>query len=576
MLKRYSQFFIPTLKEVPAEAEVISHQLMLRAGMIRKLAAGIYTYLPFGLMAIKKAENIVREEMNRAGAVELLLPAVQPGDLWMESGRWDYYGPELLRFKDRNNRESCLGPTHEEVITDLVRKEIHSYKQLPITLYQIQTKFRDEIRPRFGVMRAREFIMKDAYSFDKDEDSANRSYERMYEAYDAIFRKCGLKFRAVEADTGSIGGSFSHEFMVLADSGEDEIVSCQDCRYASNLEKAEAKYNQDDHKDKSPEKDLQVVETPNIRTVEEVTKFLSVGAEDLVKTLIYQTSNGPIAVLVRGDHELNEIKLKSVLNVQELSMADPETVAHITGAPMGFAGAVGLKIQILADFAVKGMKNVVMGANEKDKHILNANEGRDFRVKEYADLRVVTASDPCPGCGGALRFSRGIEVGHVFKLGTKYSQSLKANFLRADDKETPFIMGCYGIGIGRTVAAAIEQSHDRNGIIFPISISPFEVTILPLEMYDAGVKKAAEDLACKLSDSGLSVLLDDRDERAGFKLKDADLLGIPIRVTVSLRTLKEDSVEIKLRSDPDLRLIPMKEGLRAIKEITQGLYDSLK
>jgi len=573
--RRYSQFFTPTLKEIPAEAEIISHQLMLRAGMIRKLAAGIYTYLPFGLRALKRVESIVREEMDRAGAIEVLLPGVQPGDLWMESGRWDQYGPELLRFRDRHNRESCLGPTHEEVITDLVRREIHSYKQLPINLYQIQTKFRDEIRPRFGVMRAREFIMKDAYSFDIDEEGANRSYERMYVAYEAIFRRCGLKFRAVEADTGPIGGSFSHEFMVLSDTGEDDIVSCQNCPYASNLEKAEILSREDDSKHTEREEELQVVDTPGIRTVDEVTKFLSVRPEKLVKTLIYQTEHGPIAALVRGDHELNETKLRNVLNVQELTMADPETVFDVTGAPMGFAGAIGLQVKKVADFAVKEMKNMVMGANEEDKHILNVNEGRDFQVETYADLRMITSSDPCPRCGGELLFGKGIEVGHVFKLGTKYSTALKADFLDRNGQETPFVMGCYGIGIGRIVAAAIEQSHDENGIIFPISISPFEVTILPLEMHEAHVREVAENLCQQLSDLGLTVFIDDRDERPGFKLKDADLLGIPVRVTVSLRTLKKDAIEIKVRSKPDLRLIPVDKAPKAVKEVVQVLYDSL-
>ncbi len=574
--RRYSQFFIPTLKEVPAEAEIISHQLMLRAGMIRKLAAGIYNYLPFGLMALKKVEGIVREEMDKAGAIEVLLPGVQPGDLWMESGRWDYYGPELLRFRDRHNRESCLGPTHEEVITDLVRREIHSYKQLPIILYQIQTKFRDEIRPRFGVMRAREFTMKDAYSFDVDEEGSNRSYERMHVAYEAIFRRCGLKFRAVEADTGAIGGSFSHEFMVLSDTGEDDIVSCQNCNYASNLEKAEVIVREDDSRCAERQKELQVVDTPGIRTVDEVTEFLSVGPEKLVKTLIYQTEQGPIAALVRGDHELNETKLRNVLNAQELAMADPETVFDVTGAPMGFAGAIGLKVRKLADFALKEMKNMVMGANEKDRHIVNVNEGRDFQVEQHADLRMITSSDLCPRCGGELRFGKGIEVGHIFKLGTKYTKALKANFLDKNGEETPIVMGCYGIGIERVVAAAIEQSHDDNGIIFPVSISPFEITILPLELHEARVRKVAEDLYRHLSDLGTGVFLDDRDERPGFKLKDADLLGIPVRVAVSVRTLKEDSIEIRLRSDPDVRLIPINKAPEAIKEVVQGLYDSLK
>ncbi|RLB27841.1 MAG: proline--tRNA ligase, partial [Deltaproteobacteria bacterium] len=475
-----------------------------------------------------------------------------------------------------HNRESCLGPTHEEVITDLARREIHSYKQLPINLYQIQTQFRDEIRPRFGIMRAREFIMKDAYSFDIDEEGAGKSYERMYTAYEAIFRRCGLKFRAVEADTGPIGGSFSHEFMVLSDSGEDDIVSCQNCQYASNLEKAEVIVREGDIKDIEKEKALQIVDTPEIRTIDEVTKFLSISPQKLVKTLIYQTEHGPLAVLVRGDHELNETKLSNVLNAQELTMADPETVFAVTGVPMGFAGAIGLKVRIVADLAIKEMKNMVMGANKKDKHVLNVNEGRDFHVEQYADLRMITSSDPCPRCEGKLRFGKGIEVGQVFKLGTKYSTTLKANFLDKNGRETPIIMGCYGIGIGRVVAAAIEQSHDENGIIFPVSISPFEVTILPLEIHEATVRKVAETLYQHLSDLGLAVFFDDRDERPGFKLKDADLLGIPVRATISSRTLKSDSVEIKLRSNQDLRLISINKTPKAIKEVVQSLYDSLK
>jgi prolyl-tRNA synthetase len=425
-------------------------------------------------------------------------------------------------------------------------------------------------------MRAREFIMKDAYSFDMDEEGSNLSYEKMYAAYEAIFARCGLKFRAVEADTGPIGGSYSHEFMVLSNSGEDDIVSCQDCKYASNLEKAEVTIRESDSKTIEKEEGLQIVDTPEMRTIDEVTKFLSIGPEKLVKTLIYQTEHGPIAALVRGDHELNETKLRNVLNVQELAMADPETVFDVTGAPMGFAGAIGLKVRILADFAIKEMKNMGMGANKNDKHILNVNEGRDFQVEQYADLRMITSFDLCPRCGGKLVFGKGIEVGQVFKLGTKYSTALKANFLDKNSREIPIIMGCYGIGIGRVVAAIIEQSRDENGIIFPISISPFEVTILPLEIHEATVRKVAENLYQHLSNLGLAVFLDDRDERPGFKLKDADLLGIPVRATVSLRTLKSDSIEIKLRSNPDLRLLSIDKTPEAIKEVVQSLYDSLK
>ncbi len=574
--RRFSQFFIPTLKEIPADAEIISHQLMLRAGMIKKLSAGIYNYLPYGLKAIKKVEQIVREEMDRAGAIEVLLPSVQPGDLWMESGRWEHYGPELLRFRDRHSRESCLGPTHEEVITDLVRREVHSYKQMPLNLYQIQTKFRDEIRPRFGVMRAREFIMKDAYSFDVDDEGCNRSYEKMCAAYEAIFRRCGLRFRAVEADTGPIGGSFSHEFMVLSDSGEDKIVSCGTCEYASNLEKAEAAPVDANPDGAEKEKALQVVETPGMRTIDEVSSFLSVEPERIVKTLIYQTEAGPVAALIQGNHELNETKLRNALQVEEIAMADPETIFTVTGAPVGFAGAIGLNVRIISDFGIKGMKNMVMGANEDDKHIINVNEERDFHVDEYADLRMITPSDSCPRCGGKLRFGRGIEVGHIFKLGTKYSKALNATFLDKNGREAAIIMGCYGIGIERTVAAAIEQSHDERGNIFPISISPFEVTILPLETHEAHVSSAADTLYDRLSEMGLAVLLDDRDERPGFKLMDADLLGTPVRATVSLRTIQKNSIELKLRSGKDVTFVPAGKAPEAIREVVQSLYDSLK
>ena len=426
---RYSSYFIPTQKEVPADAEIISHQLMIRAGMIRKLTSGIYTYLPAGLRSIRKVENIVREEMNRAGAIEILMPAVQPAELWQESGRWEYYGRELLRFKDRHDREACFGPTHEEVITDLVRKEIHSYKQLPINLYQIQTKFRDEIRPRFGLMRGREFIMKDAYSFDMDEPGAGRSYEAMYEAYERIFKRCGLKFRAVEADSGTIGGSYSHEFMVLADSGEDQIVNCTKCDYAANLERAEVKGA--DHSsppDPGAFEVLTRVETPDKRTIEEVTKFLSIAPHQLVKTLIYVVDEEPTAVLLRGDHELNEAKLKNLLGAQLVEMASERWVKEATGAPVGFAGPVGLKIKVVADNALLTMKNFVVGGNDKDLHLKNVNLQRDFKATLFGDLRTIAPGDVCPRCGGDIAFGRGIEVGHVFKLGGQIQRGHESGF----------------------------------------------------------------------------------------------------------------------------------------------------
>lgn len=573
---RYSSYFIPTQKEVPADAEIISHQLMVRAGMIRKLTSGIYTYLPVGLRSIRKVENIVREEMNRAGAIEVLMPSVQPAELWQESGRWGYYGRELLRFKDRHGREACMGPTHEEVITDLVRKEIHSYKQMPINLYQIQTKFRDEIRPRFGIMRGREFIMKDAYSFDVDEAGANSSYEAMYEAYERIFKRCGLKFRPVEADSGTIGGSYSHEFMVLAESGEDQIVNCTGCDYAANLERAEVKEEDVSSPDASGFEALDRVDTPDQRTIDEVTEFLNITSEQLVKTLIYVVDEEPVAVLIRGDHELNDAKLKNALDAQAVEMASERMVEEATGAPLGFAGPVGLKIKVVADNEIKAMKNFVVGGNEKDLHLKNVNLERDFKPSLFGDLRTIAPGDACPRCGGHISFGRGIEVGHVFKLGIKYSEAMKAVFLNEQGKEMPMIMGCYGIGIGRTVAAAIEQNHDKDGIVFPVPVAPFEVTILPLQMHNEDVVEAASRIYGDLLNMGMDVLLDDRDERAGVKFKDADLLGIPVRITVGSRGLKNGEVEVKLRSEPESFMVPLDNAAVAISDTVKGLYDSLK
>ena len=484
---RYTKYFIPTYKEIPAEAEVISHQLMLRAGMIRKLTSGVYTFLPIGLKSLRKVETIIREEMNRSGGIEVLMPAVQPAELWKESGRWDYYGAELLRFRDRNNHEACLAPTHEEVITDLVRREIHSYKQLPVNFYQIQFKFRDEIRPRFGVMRCREFIMKDAYTFDVDEAGADKSYEIMRQTYSRIFQRCGLKFKTVDADSGSIGGSFSQEYMVLAETGEDQIVTCSKCDYAANMERAEVTWDGPETPVSSGTmKSLEEVETPNMRTVEEVTSFLSVSPQELVKTLIFKTDTEVVAALIRGDHEVNEVKLKNLLGADTVELADPGLVAEVTGAPMGFAGPVGLKVKMIADNALKGMTNFVTGGNKHDLHFLNVNLGRDFQANQFADLRLAMPGDSCPRCGGELEFKRGIEVGHIFKLGTKYSKPMNAVYLDEHGEEKVIIMGTYGIGVARTIAAAIEQNHDADGMIFPIPIAPFEVVVLPLQMHEAG------------------------------------------------------------------------------------------
>jgi prolyl-tRNA synthetase len=520
---------------------------MIRAGMIRKLTSGIYSYLPLGYRVIRKVEQIIREEMNKAGAQEVHLPMVQPAELWQESGRWTFYGKELLRFRDRNNRDYCLGPTHEEVITDLVRHDIKTYRQLPCNLYQIQTKFRDEVRPRFGVMRCREFGMKDAYSFDADEAGAEKSYEKMFTAYNNIFRRCGLKFRPVEADSGSIGGSFSHEFMVMADSGEDAIVFCEKCNYAANLEKAEIAKPVTDNPQHKEQLAMESVETPDVRTIDEVSAFLNVLPEQIVKTLIFNADGKPCAVLIRGDHEVNEIKVKNYLGAAELELADDEMIMKATGAPRGFAGAVGIKTRVIADYSIMNLVNMVTGANEENYHLKNVNIGRDFQVDSFADLRVSQPGDACPRCGGVIKFVRGIEVGHVFKLGTKYSKAMKAVYLDRDGKEKTMIMGCYGIGIGRTVAACIEQNFDSNGIIWPMPLAPFPVIVTPVNIKESDVMKASEDIYSELLDCGVESIIDDRDERAGVKFKDADLIGIPLRIVVGSKNLAQGRVELKIR-----------------------------
>jgi len=544
---RTSQTLLPTLREDPGEAETVSHRLMLRSGMIRKVAAGIYTYLPLGLRVIRKIERIIREEMDRAGAQELLMPIASPAELWRETGRWDFYGKELLRFKDRHERDFCLGPTHEEVITDLIRREVRSYRQLPLNCYQIQTKFRDEIRPRFGLMRGREFIMKDAYSFDKDEEGAKLSYQKMYDAYVRIFTRCGLSFRPVEADTGLIGGTSSHEFMVLAETGEETIVYTEQGTYAANVERAEVL----PPKETSTEapRPLRKVPTPGARTVEEVTAILKTTPQRLVKTLLYITSKEPVAVLVRGDRAVNEIKVKKLLGVTDLQLAGQETVMTLTGAPIGFAGPIGLKrVRLVADHEVKALRNFVVGGNEADTHYVDANWERDFTIEQYADLRNACAGDPSPRGDGALRVARGIEVGHVFMLGTKYSKAMGATFLDPNSKECAAVMGCYGIGVGRTAAAAIEQNHDAKGIIWPVPVAPFHIHLLPLSQ-SAQVSEIALSLYNSLIQSGIEVLWDDRDERAGVKFNDADLIGAPYQLIIGDKGLAQGTVEFKLRKD---------------------------
>ena len=555
---RYSRYLMPTTKETPSDAEVVSHRLMLRAGLLRKVASGIYNYMPAGLRVLRKVERILREEMDGAGALEVLMPAVVPCELWKESGRWDAYGKELLRFKDRADREFCLGPTHEEVVTDLVRREVRSYRQLPLTLYQIQDKFRDEIRPRFGLMRGREFFMKDAYSFDADEEGAAKSYKKMYDAYCRIFRRMGLDFRAVEADTGNIGGSSSHEFMVIADSGEDAIVSCASCSYGANIEKAECMPSSAAVPAASKGTPRKVA-TPGMRTIEEVSTFLAIDPATLIKTLLFETSVGDVAVLVSGVHEVNEIKVKNHLGAEFVRLAGEERVREMTGAPSGFAGPVGLAVRTIADFSVRSIASGVTGANEKDAHLVDVVPGRDFIPEGYADLRVVREGDPCPRCGGTLRFSRGIEVGHVFRLGSKYSEAMRAVYLDVGGKEQVAVMGCFGIGVGRTAAAAIEQNHDDDGIVWPISIAPFEVGVIPVNVKQADVMAAAERVAADLDGREVEVFLDDREERPGIKFKDADLTGIPVRITLGEKNVAAGFGEIRDRKTGETLRIPLAE-----------------
>ena len=570
---RYSQYLLPTLKEVPADAEVISHQLMLRSGMIRKVAAGIYNYMPLGLRSIRKMEEIIREEMNRAGAIECLMPMANPAELWQESGRWEKYGKELLRFKDRKDTDFCMGPTHEEVVTDIVRNTVRSYRQLPLNLYQIQTKFRDEIRPRFGLMRGREFIMKDAYSFDLDDAGADLSYQKMYQAYRNIFQRCGLNFRAVEADSGAIGGSFSHEFMVLAESGEDAIVSCDSCEYAANVEKAEVLWSEE--LPVAPEQSLQLLATPNRKTIKEVADFLELPPTRLVKTLILQTSTKEIvAVLLRGDRELNSIKLANQLDVDWVLPAEEEVVQRVTGAPPGFAGPIGLDVRLIADNEVRAMSHYVVGGNAVDRHYVGVCHPRDVVIDRFADLRRAEQGDPCPRCkGGRFESWRGIEVGHVFKLGTKYSEAMAAMVLDDQGQSRPLVMGCYGIGVGRTVAAAIEQNHDEHGLKLPLPLAPFQVLVVILNPKDEQVREAGEKIYSQLLEQRVEVLLDDRDERPGIKFKDADLVGIPLRITVGARGLQEGVVELKIRASGEQTTLALGEVVPALRQLIAAADD---
>ena len=545
---RWSQLYAPTLKEVPSDADVKSQELLIRAGFIRKTVAGVYTYLPLGLRVLQKITQIVREEMNAIGAQELLMPIMQPAEIWKTTGRWEDYGPEMIKFLDRNKREFTLGPTHEEMITTLVKGELKSYRQLPVTLYQINTKYRDEIRPRFGLLRGREFIMKDAYSFHSDDKSLDLTYRDMYKAYSRICERMDLEYFAVEADTGAIGGNNSHEFTVLAKNGESNILYCEKCGYAATDEKAE--YKPDYPISNEKEEELKLVSTPDVKSVEDLTKFLGVTEEKVVKSMVYIGRNGIFMALIRGDLEVNEAKLKAHFKDQTIRKATPEEVQNVLKVPVGYLGPVGAEVKIFADFSVKGMKNFVVGGMKEGFHYVNANFDRDFKVSEWIDMKKVTAGDRCPKCGAPLKMKKGIEVGQIFKLGSKYSEKLEAFYVDKNGQQKPFVMGCYGWGVSRTMAAVVEQYHDENGMIWPRSISPFEVIVTVVNSSNEEQMNFGKELYESLKNSGLDVLLDDREVSGGFKFKDADLIGIPLRITVG-RNLKNGKVEMKLRNSQD-------------------------
>ncbi|MMZ52705.1 Proline--tRNA ligase [compost metagenome] len=567
---KQSKLFLPTLREVPAEAEIISHQLMVRAGLMRQLVSGVYTYLPLGYRVLRKVQQIVREEMDRADAQEISMPAIQPAELWQETGRWDAYGPELMRLKDRHNRDFVLGPTHEEVVTSLVRDNLNTYKKLPINLYQIQTKYRDEVRPRFGVIRSREFIMKDAYSFDTTREGLDKSYDSMYDAYTRIFTRTGLTFRAVEADAGAIGGKGTHEFMALSEIGEDTIAYCTSCDYAANLEKAEV-VCKPAAEESTSQIEMEKVSTPDVKTIEQLMNHFDMEARQMIKALVFKADDRFVVALIRGDHELNDIKLKNIVDANVLTMATEAEMSKL-GVPVGFVGPINLPddIEVYADSAVRDMKIAVTGANEKDYHYKNVVPERDFTVTAYTDLRNIIEGDECPRCGGHIAFARGIEVGHVFKLGTRYSEKMGAKFLDENGREQPMIMGCYGIGISRTVAACVEQNNDENGIIWPWSLAPFHIHVVPVNVKNDEQKQLAESLYEKLQNEGFEVLLDDRPERAGVKFKDADLIGLPIRITVGGKA-GEGFVECKVRKTGESKDIHIDELMTYVKELADSL-----
>ena len=570
---RASSLYAPTLRNTPAEAEIVSHQLMYRAGMIRKVAGGMYTFLPLGWRVIRKIEQIIREEMDAAGGQEIMMPILQPGELWQESGRWSAYGAEMMRIKDRHGRDFCLGPTHEEMITDLVRDELHSYKQLPVMLYQIQDKFRDERRPRFGLMRSREFIMKDLYSFDKDPEGMMVSYQKMYDAYSKIYTRMGLEYRPVEADSGAIGGGHSHEFTVLADAGESNIAYCSQCDYAASDEKAELKPETMPAEEALP---LEKVSTPGTNTIESLCDFLKIPAEKTIKAVAYQTDTDELVlVFIRGDHDVNEVKvLNEVEGALELRMADEDVIQAAGGCP-GFMGPIGIKkgTHVFVDASVMNVQNGVTGANEKDVHYKNVNPERDFDKDAIviSDFRMVKEGDPCPHCGAPMKMTRGIEAGQVFALGTKYSAAMGATFLDEQGKEQPLYMGCYGIGVGRTMAAAIEQNNDKDGIVWPRAIAPFEVVVAVVNAKKDDQLAYGEEIYKECQEAGIDTLLDDRKERAGVKFKDCDLIGYPLRVTVGPKAVEGDTIEIKVRKTGEVITCQRSEYLEKVKELLKNL-----
>ena len=569
-----TKLYAPTLREVPSDADVVSQQLMLRAGFMRKTANGLYSFLPLGWRSIKKIEAIVREEMDRASAQEIMMPILQPAEIWKESGRWNAYGAEMMRINDRHDNEFCLGPTHEEMITTLVKNEINSYRQLPVNLYQIQSKFRDERRPRYGLMRSREFIMKDAYSFDVDEAGLDESYKSMYDAYTRIFTRCGLSFRPVEADSGAIGGSGTHEFMAIAEAGEADIIYCTKCDYAANIEIGKPGVMK---QEEEALQELSVVDTPNASTIEAVAEMLNLPLHKTIKAVVFSIDGKVVLAIVRGDHEVNEVAVQhAVLGSVEPEMATPEELEKV-GLTAGFISPVGLKqteeFAIVVDESVMEAYNVCGGANKKDAHYVNINPKRDFNVEDIivAPIRLITDDDVCPTCGGALEHAKGIEVGQVFKLGTKYSEALQATFLDQNGRPNPMIMGCYGIGVSRTLAAAIEQYHDENGIIWPRSIAPFEAVIVPINAKDEALMSTSQTIYTALQNAGVDVLLDDRKDRAGVKFKDADLIGYPLRITVSKNTLENNEVEIQIRKSGEAITCAIDSVATKVTELLQDL-----